>query len=181
MILYVMRHGTTVWNEKGITQGRTNNRLSAEGKKLTEAVSKDFCNEKIDLIVCSPLMRTVQTANIMNKYHKVKVIKDERLIEIDQGVFSGRKWTSLTEEEKILKKNRDKSCKMESFQEVEVRTSDFLKYILKNFSNKNILVVTHNVNASMLETLILYGKIDYSTSPNFKYFGNAQVKKFEIE
>ena len=23
MILYVMRHGTTVWNEKGITQGRT--------------------------------------------------------------------------------------------------------------------------------------------------------------
>ena len=34
MNLFVMRHGTTVWNEKGITQGRTNNRLSKSGIEL---------------------------------------------------------------------------------------------------------------------------------------------------
>ena len=33
MNLYIMRHGTTTWNEKGITQGRSNNKLSKKGNK----------------------------------------------------------------------------------------------------------------------------------------------------
>lgn len=36
MKVYVMRHGTTIWNENGITQGHTNNRLSQKGKSLTK-------------------------------------------------------------------------------------------------------------------------------------------------
>lgn len=86
-----MRHGTTAWNEKGITQGRTNNRLSKSGKVLTEQRAKDFAYKNIDIIFCSPLMRTVQTANIINKFHNVKIQKDDRLIEIDQGIFTGKK------------------------------------------------------------------------------------------
>ncbi|MBO7527954.1 MAG: histidine phosphatase family protein [Clostridia bacterium] len=42
MNLYVLRHGTTVWNEKGITQGRSQNRLSKSGYKLVENVAKDL-------------------------------------------------------------------------------------------------------------------------------------------
>ena len=42
----------------------------------------------------------MQSANIMNKYHQLKIIKDERIIEIDKGIFTGRKKASLTEEEK---------------------------------------------------------------------------------
>jgi hypothetical protein len=41
-----MRHGTTVWNEKGITQGHTNNRLSKKGKILTEEVALKYKNIK---------------------------------------------------------------------------------------------------------------------------------------
>ena len=97
MNLYVMRHGTTVWNEKGITQGRSNNRLSKNGIELTELVSKKFKDIKFDVIISSPLMRTIQTANIMNKYHNVKVFKDDELLEIDQGIFTGHYKNSLTE------------------------------------------------------------------------------------
>ena len=71
MQIYIMRHGTTVWNEKGITQGRTNNRLSKKGKLLTEEVSQKYKDLKIDFIFCSPLMRTVQTANIINKFQRI--------------------------------------------------------------------------------------------------------------
>ena len=102
MKIYVMRHGTTVWNEKGITQGHTNNRLSKKGKILTEEVALKYKNINFDIIFCSPLMRTVQTANIMNKYHNSKIVKDSRLIEIDQGIFTGRSKYDLTEEEKRL-------------------------------------------------------------------------------
>ena len=78
MNIYVMRHGTTVWNEKGITQGLTNNRLSKNGVALTEKVSLEYKNIKFEAIYCSPLTRTVQTANIMNKYHNLKIIKDTK-------------------------------------------------------------------------------------------------------
>ena len=71
MKIYVMRHGTTIWNEKGITQGRTNNHLSSSGVELTKKTSKEYQNTKFDVIICSPLFRTVQTVNLMNKYHNV--------------------------------------------------------------------------------------------------------------
>ena len=94
MNIYLMRHGTTVWNEKGITQGRVNNRLSQSGKAIAEQRALELQNVEFDVIFASPLMRTMQTANIINKYHNVKVVKDERLIEIHQGIFTGKKWTS---------------------------------------------------------------------------------------
>ena len=116
MNLYIMRHGTTVWNEKGITQGCSNNRLSKTGISLTKDASEKYKDIEFNIIYCSPLMRTVQTANIMNKFHNVKVIKDKRLIEIDQGIFTGRSKNDLTEEEKNLKFTRAESCGMESYQ-----------------------------------------------------------------
>ena len=64
MKVYVMRHGTTVWNEKRITQGRTNNRLSKNGKALTEEVALKHKDVKFDAIYSSPLMRTMQTTTL---------------------------------------------------------------------------------------------------------------------
>ena len=75
MKLYLMRHGTTLWNEKDITQGRSSNRHSKNGVELTKKVSKEFKNNKIEVIISSPLMRTMQTANIMNIYHNVVLVQ----------------------------------------------------------------------------------------------------------
>ena len=91
MKIYVMRHGKTNWNENGTIQGRSNNRLSNNGKAVVEEVALKQKDTKFDIIFCSPLMRTMQTANIMNQYHNVKILKDERLIEIEQGIFTRRK------------------------------------------------------------------------------------------
>ena len=137
MDIYVMRHGKTIWNEKGITQGRSNNHLSKSGVEKTKQVAKEYANVKFDLIICSPLFRTVQTANLMNVYHNVKIIKDASIIEVDQGIFAGRHKDSLTPEEKILKYRKDKSCGMESYQEVLDRSKVFIES-LKNFDNAEI-------------------------------------------
>ena len=73
-----MRHGTTVWNEKGITQGRSSNMLSQSGKALTEQAANMLKDVQIDVIFASPLMRTMQTANIINKYHIACLSKTKR-------------------------------------------------------------------------------------------------------
>ena len=180
MNVYVMRHGTTVWNEAGRTQGRTNNRLSRSGVELTKKVSKEHANVKFDAIICSPLMRTVQTANLMNEYHKVKVIKDQRLIEIDQGVFSGRVYKTLTEEEKKIKNSRDVSYGMESYQSVYTRILDFIIELNREKKYKNVLIVTHNTPASFIANIYNNVEIDFNCYEHLHNFKNAQVKVYKV-
>ncbi len=176
MKVYVMRHGTTVWNEKGITQGRSNNRLSKSGKKLAEDVADQYKNEKFEVIFCSPLMRTMQTANIINKFHKVKIVKDDRLIEINQGVFAGRKKETWTDEEKQARIDRDERFGLEKYESVYSRAKNFIED-LKTKQYKNVLIVTHNVVASLIELIL--NDIDYSDK-HLGAFKNAEIKNFNL-
>lgn len=177
MKVYVMRHGQTVWNEKGITQGRSNNRLSRQGKMQVERVAEKFKNCHFDVIFASPLTRTIQTANIMNKFHNVKIVKDSRLIEVDQGIFTGRVWKTLSQEEKDLKAVRSKSCGMESDAEVFSRIEDFSRTLK---GEKSVLVVTHKVCATTLANILAEKSGDLRGESECNKFDNAEVKLFEI-
>lgn len=179
MKIYVMRHGTTVWNEKGIIQGRSNNRLSQKGKALTQEVALKYKNTRFDVIFCSSLMRTIQTANIINKYHNVKIIKDERLIEIEQGVFAKRLKASLTKIEKRQRQNREKSCGMEKYEDVYERTKSFLQY-LKTQKYTSVLIITHNVGASFIANILNNIEVDFNNDKHLKNFNNAEIKCFNL-
>lgn len=178
MNIYIMRHGTTVWNEKGITQGRTNNRLSKAGIALVEEKAQQSKDIKFDAIICSPLMRTVQTANIMNRFHNVNIFKDDLLTEIDQGVFSKRKWSSMTAEEIEIKKSRPKNLGMESYEEAYHRAEIFLHYLPKKYPFKNILIVTHNCTATFLEDILTNRPKDFKDVKFLRNFENAEIKEF---
>lgn len=180
MNIYVMRHGTTVWNEKGITQGRTNNRLSKSGKTLTEQVALKNKNTSFDVIFCSPLMRTMQTANIMNKHHGAKIIKDNRLVEIDQGVFSGKSKYDISEQQMKLKLARSKECRMESYQSVYERVKKFVNELVENKKYQNVLIVTHNVTASFIDDILNGVKIDFENDSHLRNFKNAELKCFKV-
>ena len=180
MKIYVMRHGTTNWNEQGRIQGRTHNRLSSAGVELAEKRALEYKDVKFDVIYASPLMRTMQTARIMNKYHNVSIIKDERIIEIDQGVFSKRLWRVLSDEEKRLKAERSVLCKMEPYSEVLKRTQEFLDWLIKNETRENILIVSHNNLCSFMECIFKNEKIDFNDHEQINCFGNAVVKCFEV-
>ena len=180
MKVYVLRHGTTVWNEEGRTQGRRQNKLSQAGKKLAEQTAEKLKNEQIDIIYSSPLMRTVQTANIVNKYHNAKIIKSDLLTEVDQGVFSGRLWIKLSDEEKKLKAERHPSTKMETLPQAHKRTIEFFETVLKNETHTNIMIVSHNNICSLLELMLTNTKPNYLDHDQMNMFSNAQVKIFEI-
>ncbi len=177
MIVYIMRHGTTVWNEKGITQGRNQNRLSLRGKQEVYLKAQQFKNTPIDVIICSPVFRAVQTANIMNVSNK-KVIKNNLLTEIDQGIFAGRHKDSFTLEEQKLRAQRSKACGMENFEELKLRCKKFLQQ-LKTQNYNAVLVVTHNATASILADLICGNDKDYKNIRGWN-FNNAEIKKFVI-
>ena len=180
MKVYVLRHGTTVWNEEGRTQGRRQNKLSVSGKKLAEQTAEKLKNEKIDVIYASPLMRTMQTSNIVNTYHNAKIVKSELLTEVDQGIFSGRLYRTLTEEEKQLKKERHPSTKMETLEQAFERTKEFVETILKKETHENVMIVTHNNICSILEWIFKGVSPDLSDRSQMNMFGNAEVRIYDI-
>ena len=175
-----MRHGTTVWNERGIMQGRSNNRLSKRGVELTKDIAEKFKDVQFDIIIASPLMRTIQTANIMNKYHNVRVFKDDDLLEIDQGIFTGRFKNSLSKQELEIISLRLKNAGIESYEECYNRAKHFVDNIKKKYNKENVLVVTHNCCASFIEDVITGEKVDFNNSNFVRKFKNTEVKKFVI-
>lgn len=120
-------------------------------------------------------MRTMQTANLMNKYHNAKIIKDERLIEKNQGIFTGRHKKSFTEEEKLLRKRRDASCGMENYESVFNRAKEFFLELIQKNAYDNILIVTHATQARLLEKIILNEDIDFSNHTDLHDFKNAEI------
>lgn len=90
MKLIIVRHGQTNFNLERKLQGVTDNELNDNGKNQAEQTKEKLENETFDLILCSPLIRARQTADIINKERKVKIIYDERLIERDFGEFEGK-------------------------------------------------------------------------------------------
>lgn len=180
MEFYVMRHGETVWNSKGITQGISNNMLSKKGKEQAFVVAEKMKDIKIDFIISSPLRRTIQTANIVNKFHKAKIVKNDKITEVDQGIFTGRKYSELSNEEKQQKATRSKEFGMESIANVLKRTTEFVDELKQNYKDKVVLVVTHNVVASMIELLVKYEKFDKEKFSDLKLFENAEIKNFEL-
>ena len=180
MKVFVVRHGTTVWNEEGRTQGRRQNKLSKNGKIIAQETAEKLKNEKIDIIYASPLMRTMQTTNIVNAYHNAKVVRCELLTEVDQGVYSGRLYRKLTEKENQLKTERHPSTKMETLDKAFERTKMFVETILKKETKESVLIVSHNNICSMLQCIFTNTVPDFSNHAQMNAFGNAEIKIFEI-
>lgn len=181
MNIFLMRHGVTIWNEKGITQGHTQNHLSQTGIIKTIKTAEKFKDEKFDIIICSPLKRAFQTAQIMNKYHNVKILKDNRIIDTDQGIFSRRKYSSLTLKEKEEKRLRTKQTKMESYESVIKRVTNFINSIKINYPYNNILIVTHNYIATFIEMILSNKEINIKDDQSLKNFEPSQIKKINLK
>ena len=149
------------------------------GKQLVEKVAKQNSALKIDVIFSSPLMRTMQTANIMNKYHNVPILKDERLTEIDQGIFAGRRKDSLSDLEREQKQKRLKECGMENFDQLEKRIKDFAKF-LKNSKYENVLIVIHSSPARILSMFLVGEEFNPENDNSRFYFKNAEIKELDL-
>lgn len=57
MEILLTRHGETQWNALKKVQGKANIELNKNGIEQAKNTCDNLKNEKIDLIICSPLIR----------------------------------------------------------------------------------------------------------------------------
>ena len=143
MELLLVRHGQTDWNVQKKVMGRCDKPLNEDGLKQAEKTRNTLLNTDIDLIICSPLRRAIQTAEIINKNRNIPIIYDEEIIERDFGEFEGMKTQDFDFHGywDYYKNERYKSA--ENIQEFFKRIYDFLDNVSKKYSDKNVLIVTH--------------------------------------
>lgn len=175
MKLYVIRHGRTPWNEKGLMQGRVNIKLSETGKKEAKDIREKLKNISFDICISSPLKRTLETASIVTD-NKYKIITDELLIERNLGEFEGKKYA---EYEKLkfwdYKLNND-SYGVEPVKDILKRTSYFLNN-LKEKDYKAVLIVSHAATIRAIN----YNIIGYDSNTDFLEFKPTHGEIYEYE
>ena len=164
--LWVMRHGKTRLNRDKLANLNKKKAYPLQKKVYNESIlpssikdikgiSKKLKNKKIDIIFCSELKRSIETANIIKKELGCnKVIIDKRLNEVNYGIFEGK----IFDEIKFLKKEKEKKGDIfeikfpegEKLGEVNHRINSFLNCLKKNYDGKKILLVTHYTPIKMI-------------------------------
>lgn len=89
MELYILRHGTTAWNEKHLLQGRSDIPLDAAGRSLASEVGAALRDVHFDRCFSSPLKRAYETAELVLAGRGIPIEKDARLEEMSFGDFEG--------------------------------------------------------------------------------------------
>lgn len=82
-----LRHGKTEYNEQGLTQGWCDSPLSKTGLKQASYTKEALKDVVIDYAYCSPSGRARQTASIVLGNRDISVMIDDRLKEINFGIF----------------------------------------------------------------------------------------------
>lgn len=92
--LYLVRHGATQLTAEDRFSGAVGVDLSDQGRWQVQRLAERLSSEGINAIYCSPLSRTMETANILARPHGLTPVVRDGLREICHG-----RWEGLTRRE----------------------------------------------------------------------------------
>jgi len=150
MKLVVIRHGESLGNVANVIDDNSNpkndkNSLSEKGKNQAIEIANKLEDYKIDVVIVSPLKRTIETIQPYLDKHSTKLIVSDLTSERNAGIFAGKPKTAI--KEYCIANNIDRvSFKPEggeSILEVYERAKKFVAYLKKNFKNKTVLLCGH--------------------------------------
>lgn len=160
--IYIIRHGETDLNKKGIVQGRgVNSSLNERGVKQAQAFFNHFGNTGFEIIYTSTLVRAQQTVQpFVDAGFSINPCED--LDEISWGIYEGKLPDTATSQDYVnmLKKWRsgilsEKIPGGESPEELQTRQLRFIDNILKPSPHSKILLCIHGrAMRSLLCTLL---------------------------
>lgn len=136
----LVRHGQTAWNLANRIQGRSDVRLNATGRQQAERAGVELAKDgPWDLVVCSPLVRARQTAQIIADYLGVwQVLEVEDLSERDYGQAEGGYFGQMSEEDR-----RTMLGHGETEDDVVVRAVRALRKLVEENPESRVVIVAH--------------------------------------
>lgn len=149
--MILMRHGQADNNVNRILVGRhIESHLTEYGKHQVLDTAKYLGEISIDKVLVSPVVRTIETAEIVCEYLGLDYQIDERLYEIELGRLVGMNYEEIilkygnlflefyTENEAALT-----PYGVESFASIKQRIKNILDEMAEAYSDRNVLMISH--------------------------------------
>lgn len=158
--LYLARHGETVYNTEDRMGGDSS--LTEKGLKQAEKIGGFLKNVELDIILCSGLIRSVDTANIIASCQgDVHIKSNKNLNELLTGELDGITYTEFRRKyESLYNQRRNDKFDFsfpggESYSDLTIRTSQVVEDLLNNEIKECGLIVGHQaVNRTVLGYLM---------------------------
>jgi len=158
--LFLIRHGQTVWNLEGRYQGAKDTALTDVGLKQAELASKYLSKVNFSFVYSCPLIRALDTANIIALNKDTCVVVRENLKEINFGKWEGMKFEEINAKYKddyrgwLEDPFQNPPTGGESFECFTERTLKEINYMIGASDNgASIAVVTHG---GVIVSLLIY-------------------------
>lgn len=175
MILYFVRHGESEANllqefsNRGLKHG-----LTEKGRQQAEALAKKLRPAGITHLYTSPLLRAVQTTEILSNALGLPFTPDEALREYDVGVLEGRSdpqsWRLFRQvlDGWLAGRGREQGLpEGESFEDIRRRFAPFIERLVKHHGGQpgGIVLIGHGgLFLCMLPLLLSNVDVNFATS-----------------
>jgi 2,3-bisphosphoglycerate-dependent phosphoglycerate mutase len=149
--IYLIRHGETDWNVRGLMQGQTDIVLNNKGLTQAKHAGLILQDKNIAAIYSSPLTRAYQTAKSIALHHKVDITLIDEFKECAFGIFEGITWEEVGAHPQFDARSKKRYPltysvpEGESIQDVYDRVIPTLTRIAGYHKNQNIAVVSHGL------------------------------------
>jgi probable phosphoglycerate mutase len=136
--ILLARHGETDWNREGRWQGWADPSLNGTGHDQARELALRLAETPFDAVYSSDLRRALETAEIVAAAHRLQVVADPGLREIDVGQWSGLTHAEITE--RFPLGNRPGG---ETREQHSVRVLAAVERIARAHPDGRVLVVAH--------------------------------------
>lgn len=178
MSIYVIRHGKTKLNSEKKYNCRINEDIIEEGILQAKSKSEEIKSLGIDIVYCSPMLRTRHTLECLDIPH-IPVIFDDRFMERDGGVVTG---TTVEDDfyENVYYNyfTTQKVEGLESLPDLFKRVHNALNEIKEKYSDKNILIVTHGGVAKAI--YYYFNELPKDGHIAHNYQKNSEIVKYDF-
>ena len=159
-VTILLRHGQTPMSVQKRYAGRSDVTLTDVGVQQAAAAAKRLTSAGLDVIVTSPLLRTVQTAQEVAAVTGAAVVTDDGFRETDFGAWEGLTFVEVRERwpAELTAWLADPEVAPpdgESFTDVSARVTAALHRVLAARAGQTVLIVSHVTPIKTLVAAVL--------------------------
>jgi len=155
--ILLIRHGQTDWNRDRKIMGEHPIGLNSEGRGQVETLATRLAPLKIEGLYVSPLKRTMESAEILNRRWGLPLETHEDLKEIEYGEWVGKTFQEIRTHPDYIEyyKHPDRCVggTGESLEQVQRRGVRFLEALRGSRTGGKLAVVTH---ADWIKCVVLH-------------------------
>lgn len=154
--VFLVRHGTTDWNNEEVFRGRIDCPLNETGLAEAGALAAHFADVQLDAIFSSPLSRAIRTAQAIAAAQGLEVQTDPAFIDLDFGKWHGLPLRDVREKYGGLYRLwRERPQEVtfpggENLAQVRARAWDGLLRVVRENPERTVLILSHRVITKVL-------------------------------